>query len=894
MSRRGKSRAATILELFFDGFLLLCFIAQAFILGCLLAYGYLPLPTKWVSQAINEKLPDGITISAGAYSLTLDGRIRVEDLRLQVDGIQQAVFNANDAHLEFDRDRDGDSLFLLKECVLSGGELFLPAVYSPSGKHGTILEQITLRLVPLETGFGVDSFAARHEDIRLRGSMNWEGEKEPPAPVDARERADFFFKQVANILKQKPRFSGLTRPTLFFQIRAESDESLNVYSRLSSRSYDHEIFQAKNLTLDARLSLADQSLITQSSIFLKADSVEMPSLNARASNISAKVEREEWEALLKGEWPDVEVVAERLKLEDIELESPRIKLSPQAFPELAFDGLTGGLKGAVRFSGSINADTRAAKVQAAGSIDLLSIAPENIVQGLPAVKVNQAPYYHLKLDLAENFALHEAELIARVDALEVEGLLFDHIRFSSTYKEGNYSLDRLFLRRDWQWLKLGFSLDSSSSDYTLTLLGFAKPDDYNALLPRWWGGIFKEFDFERVESGLGDFVIYGNTKEKAADFFFGHAAARNVGYKGVRVDEGELFVRGRGPYAEVHRLDARSGKGFARGDIRFASRMDEVRGPVSVRLDLDSQLKVTEAAKLFDENIAAILSEFETDALPRTSLKGAIFNDAYPEFEGRSHIDISLACPRPVHYKGMPLDYLNFDLHGRKGIAYLREVDFGYAGGQAGAEVDILTAGDGPVEARFQLSLKDAKQHEAVERITDLKNGPSTEQAEAEAPGEGHLDFELWGRGSVANLLEMNGFGSLEIENEALHEIQLFGPLSKLLQNTRLGFTSFGLNEMEADFAMEQGRVKFQKLEINGPRTRIEAPGMMQLDDFSLAMRVSVHLFGNVGNPKSNIRKIGEFITKPIPNILEFELTGTPENQRWRSLYDPRKFIPQF
>jgi len=896
MSRRAKSRAAAIVELCFDGFLLLCFIAQAFVLGCLLIYGHLPLPTKWLSKTVMDALPTGISISADSYALTLGGSIRIENLQLSLDGIQQPVFDADHAHAEFGAAWDAEKHFHLKEFVLSGGRLQLPAVYSPSGKSSTILEQMALRLIPVERGIEVDSFAARHEDIRLRGSINWMTEHPPSETVDIRQKADLFFKQAADVLRARPRFEGLTRPTVFFQINSEQDQSLNVFSRVGSRAFKHTTLEAKNLTLETTLTLSDQTFVTNSSIFLEADSVDLPAYNAHASYLSAKVEREDWEVLLKGEWPDMEVVAETLDIENVKLESPRIKLSPQAFPDIAFSGLTSGLRGAVQFAGSINANTRAANLQAAGSIDLLSIAPEEITQRLPAIEVNQAPYYNLRLDFDEDLALNTAELRARVDALEVEGLRFDHIRFRSNYDAGVYSIDQLYLRRNWQWLDLGFRFNNTTKDYALTLKGFAKPYDYNAILPRWWGGIFEEFDFEEVEGGLGDFVIYGNTRREAADFYFGHATARNVGYKGVRVDEGDLFVRGRGPYAEVYQLNARSGGGYARGDIRFASRLDEVSGPMSVRLDLDTKLPLSEAKKLFDENIASILSDFETDALPQTTLKGAIFNKAYPELAGRSYIDITANCPAPIAYKGIPLDYLGFDLIGREKITYLRDIRLGYAGGGAQADADILTDGDGPAQARFQLSLKAANQHQAISQLTAFNKDGEEESEEASdqdpAVTEGQLDFNLRARGPVNDPLKMNGFGSLQIENDTLYAIQLFGPLSKLLQNTRLGFTSFALNEMEASFSLEDGAVNFQQLEINGPRTRIEAPGILQLDDFSLAMRVSVYLFGNAGNPDSKIRKFGDFITRPIPNLLEFELTGTPENQNWRSLYDPRKFIP--
>ena len=64
--------------------------------------------------------------------------------------------------------------------------------------------------------------------------------------------------------------------------------------------------------------------------------------------------------------------------------------------------------------------------------------------------------------------------------------------------------------------------------------------------------------------------------------------------------------------------------------------------------------------------------------------------------------------------------------------------------------------------------------------------------------------------------------------------------------------------------------------------------------DQALNMNVMIKLFGNAGNPDSKLSKIGDLITKPITNLLQFELKGTLKDQKLRSLYDPRNLIPKF
>jgi hypothetical protein len=99
---------------------------------------------------------------------------------------------------------------------------------------------------------------------------------------------------------------------------------------------------------------------------------------------------------------------------------------------------------------------------------------------------------------------------------------------------------------------------------------------------------------------------------------------------------------------------------------------------------------------------------------------------------------------------------------------------------------------------------------------------------------------------------------------------------------------------MRGDFRYENDLVTFDPLRIDGAFTQIKAPGTLSLRDQALNMNVNVKLFGNVGRSDSNIRKIGELITKPIPNLLQFELTGTLKDQKLRSLYDPRNLIQKF
>ncbi|MEN8791378.1 MAG: AsmA-like C-terminal region-containing protein, partial [Lentimonas sp.] len=573
---------------------------------------------------------------------------------------------------------------------------------------------------------------------------------------------------------------------------------------------------------------------------------------------------------------------------------------PSAYPDVTFEGATSGLKGAVTFKGTIDTVKQNGNIHAKGSVDLISLVPDDLSKSLPPLNFDKAPYYDLKLEFTDRFSLKSAYLNAEAYGVSVDGITFDYIDARASFKDRVYSLDQVYARRDWQWVDLKFNLDARTWDYKVTLIGSAVPYDYNSVLPGWWASIFREFDFSEVQENHGDFIIYGNAKKSACDLYYGHAFAEKVRFMDVMVDSATTIVRGRGRYSEVTDINAQSNGGWAKGTIAFASFKDEVKAPVSIRMNFDAQLALEDSKKLFGANIATILSDFETSTLPKAHLEGAIFNKAYPQYAGLNYFDLTATSNSPIKFKGVPLDHLSFALYGRERITHIRDLTFGYADGAGTGTIDILTPTGAEPALRYRVSLQDADQGQAIRNLPQLDtiegDLASKDEAKTDKDGlkEGRLDASLHASGPADNPLLHNGYGAFTIRSKQLGAIQILGPLSRLLQNTRFSFTSFNLQKMFGALELKDGVINFNQLEINGPRTRIIAPGTMALKDQALSMRVSVNLFANVGSPDSPFKKVGDIITSPIPNLLIFDLTGTIKNQKWRSLYDPRKLIPSF
>ena len=902
MKKRNRFRPSVLLELFFDAALLLLFMAQAFLGGCFLIYGYLPLPQGWGNRLIARQLPPEIILEVSEFRLRLGGNLDLVGIRLKAEGIQQDLLQAEAAEIELQW-RPGLTLPEFDNLVLSGGTLYLPSVYSPDGYHRPLLEEIAFRLIPGTPAWEVDRFAALHQDIRLRGAFPIPRRSESTDALDVAGVLNNFYTQAAQLSRQTERIRYFTTPTVAFQMSPLDDGTQRVDLRISSRALAHPEASADLVQLQGSARLDGQEITPIVPPRFSASRLEVPRYELAASGIRAAIAPDQFNSLLSGDWPLLKLAADQITLKNDHFDAPILELETKAFPEVGFHAATRSLDGVIQLDGRIDTDEWSGHMRAQGSVDLVSLVPPEVFAKLPSIEFTSAPHYDLRLQFKPGFSLEHAWVVAQVDGLVAEGLRFDHINARAGYAAGIFTIDDLYLRRREQWLDLRLSFDTTTDEYRVALIGSAIPYDYNALLPSWWAAIFKDFDFSQTTHSLGDFIIYGNARRQSSDLYFGRAVAHGVAYKNVLLDQGELIVRGRGLYSELHDLAATSGAGWARGDIAFTSKLDEVKGPVSIRLDMEAELTLDDAAHLFGNDIAAIIHDFETEGLPVTQLEGAIFNKAYPQYAGKSYFDLSADCTEPISYKGVPLDYLNFELFGRSDITYLRDIRFGYADGHGEARVDILTPDDSSNSLRYQLSLVDADQNQALESLPqlaefdDLENGLQTPVAPGDAKSgreKGRIDLTINGQGAADDPFKHQGAGSFEIRNDRLGSIQLLGPLSRVLQTTQLNFTSFNLNRMNGDFTYLNELVNFDRLHIDGPRTHIEAPGTLRLSDQSLDMRVSASLFRNVGNPDSNFRKIGEFISRPLPNLLQFQLTGTIKEQKFRSLYDPRNFIPRF
>lgn len=896
---RSTSRRR-VSEQWLRALLLVLLAAQCFAIGCLLAYGKLSLPSRWVNPWLHKQAVDGFYFQTEAIHLRLNGDLELHKVSLHSTDHASALLEADGAVARA-RLFDGVRPQLgLRHLVLTNGTLYMPAVYAPNGVRTPILQKIGFRFSPTEAALNLEHFVATHEAIRIRGSLQW---PLTGAPIDPPQKQAQLLKQIysslATALKAKTYAALLDSPSLYVDLHSEDGKALQIDAHLYSPKLKYAGSSGNNLHVQGKLQVHEARLECTEPLSFTLENFSAPHYALKAGSIVGQLPALDWQTITQGAWPAFDVATEYLEFRQFNLHAPQISIDPHLFPTVTLAGAMGGYGGTSRFQATLDLQQLNGHAHTQGTVDLLQLLPPELQQHLPDYRFESAPYCDLKLHFENGFVLSRAEFHAQAHKPQLAGVAFDILRTRGSYAQQQLELKQFSFDRGQQHLDLHLHYDLENQAYQTGLYGSIIPIEYNALMPRWWRNLFNDnFRFTSNSKVHGDFRIHGGSSPFRTDLYYGTIQGKDLSYRAVPIDAGSLIVRGRRSYSEIHQLHARSGEGFLRGDLQFTSFRDAIRAPASIRYAINAELPLQSAQKLVNPTIAKTIERFSAEQLVQVELNGAQFNEAlYPQFKDKSFVHLTANSKGPIQYARVPLDYLRFRLDAARRITAMRELTFGFANGTGTGAIDIdSTDKSQPAQLHLQLSLKDADYKKSLQSIptsADLER--SLETAPESSPHQGREDarvaVNLHANGPADDLYQLNGYGSFIVNDDALGSIQLLGPLSKVLQGTPLGFTSFNLNRMHGVFSIGEAQLDFSSLSIDGPQAKINASGTLQLQDHALDMLVGVDLFGNIVGTTNGVQQTIKMLN-PLNYLLQFQLTGTLQQQRFRSLFDPRNFLP--
>lgn len=889
-----------LLPLFIRCLLLLTFIIQSILVICRMYYGHIPLPAERINQML-EKLPSGgLQISADAYRLHFDGKVEALALKVSHVGDTKPLLQANSVMLRWGVALNRSLNLHLAECVLFGGTIYLPAVNSPDGMHMPLLSDVAIDLEMQKHSICANSISARLNDWILRGTL--ELPRSEAAITNPLDTLDTFYKLASQILAFKAQNKIIQKPTINFDIFSKKPGPLKIDLILSLPFLEHSLGYGKQISLNLSADVNNGQFRLTNPAMLFCRRLDINSYKLRANDLNCQIKPEEFNKLIKMEIPEMNLSAVQISHLDYCLDQALIQIKETAPRHIGLAG-SASINGQVSaFTTNYDLDESSGTLEARGKINphfLTKKLPSAIRENLVQVLFPEHLRYATTIGFNGSDGLHEARFNLEARQMHLNDITFDHISVRGRHCRNITQIDHLLAYRDNQNVEACMQINTDKSTIDVLAKGDIIPGHYSQILPPWWGNIFKDFTINHRSPVLADFAVSSEYLKEGATSFFGEIILKNAAYSQVPLQSAHVIVDGTPLHISLDLSEIKSSEGDFLGSIDLTRRQDGIPSLVALHLDVESSLSAEATRNLIGDQLYNLtVGDFTFVNNPYIKLIGSnYFSNHYPEYFGKSHFTFLAESNGPLQYKGVPLDYLNLQGYTDDNLVQLRDMAFGYAGGTGSGSIDIQNLPRAPNTACLLLDLKNAQNQLAIHNLPvfdTLKDDfqPSNQNKEASSES-GLLNASLHVSGPVEDPYSFSGQASFHIHNRQLATIQLLGPLSILLQGTALGFTSFELHQMKGDLILESGQARFSKLELNGPVTRIDASGTMELESQALDMQVDVSLFGNAVGINNPITRIVD-ILNPLTRLLRFELGGTLENQIWRSIYDPRKLIPRF
>lgn len=884
----------------------------------ILVDGGFRLPGFAQSYLVRRLAAEGFTFDAEAVWLAPDGRLMFVRPRLGLNGQDSPVATARAVAIHLRRRELLGGKISATRLELADLWINLPAIASPTGAAQPILEAGEFRLsrAPDAANWTVDQASARLLSIpaAFSGTLPSGGSgampRRPAAEVarDTLHRAATLYRQLARLPLDRIRVVRVDLSPSRLALSTELPAlSLSDYPLLPPRFPDVALEQVQaslSLPLErpttdlGEIRLHARRLVVPAPYLLQGEEVSLR-LSARGRTLRLGETKDKALSL--------SLAAARFQKTDLPL--PAVPVVAEA--RFAADGgtldldLSARLADApwsARFSGTV-AD-RAGSLAAKGELtpalldQVRSFLPE---KARPILELSDP----VRLDVSALVApgADPVRVVARAAAgRAVAGKVpFDRAGAVLVYEPSARRLlaDELVLVQNDSRAKGSYEMDTDTLAFRFLLGGQLRPMAIEGWFSGWWDRFWENFHFGPVPPAA-EVDIQGVWRDPERTTVFVQASSGALRLRELELDTLRTRMQVAAGAFDILNFHATREAHAAEG--RFV----RLNGPDNdewsyMDFDVRSDFPVDALPRLFPAEGPALVAPFALDGAPRIHLVGQSFGPASAT-PGRQRYDLHLATDAPLRYSGFPLDHLALRLERRDAELRLRDIRAGFATGLATGEA-ALSGPDTDRWLAFDITLADASLDLAQARWTEFQtsrpretpDAPETPKVPADAKGTkdakplgGRISAHLAATGPLDNPLGYSGRGDAKITGADLANIRLMGPVSSLLGEIGIGFTTLKLSEADARIALDQNRLVFEDLRLTGPSALVEAKGVYLLPAGVLDFQAKIRPFDQSGGILSST---ANFFTSPLSSVLEVDLAGTLEDPSWTFTYGPTKFF---
>lgn len=342
-------------------------------------------------------------------------------------------------------------------------------------------------------------------------------------------------------------------------------------------------------------------------------------------------------------------------------------------------------------------------------------------------------------------------------------------------------------------------------------------------------------------------------------------------FRGVEVGQFDAIMRYSNDVFELRDMVVRRPEGEAKGWVR----LDFDRKIICY--DAESAIAPHAAAKVLGSNIYEFLSHFRFDGTAFVRSRGTVDYGTFEQTDLQADVhatragwDRFLADKVDMHIeaKGQRVTFTN--VHG---MVY---------GGNFMGQLAIENIGSTSSLPRYHLEawVKNADFNRFVRETGELTKQPYQGTLSATVSVSGAIGA---GMGKTAE-----GGGKLQIRNGRLFQLPLLGGLSHFLAKIYPGFGFASQTDLSTEFVIADGAVCTDDIELQGNMLSIFGYGCYRFDG-KLDFRVQVKLLR-----RSYPAYVVRFLTFPVTKLLEFHLSGSVDDPKWRPQNLPKELFLMF
>jgi hypothetical protein len=774
----------------------------------------------------------------------------------------------------------------LHELRLTGAELHVPAMLSPSGTDEAVLSDLDGIFHLSRSDYSIALCTFRIAGLPVTGQGGFH------LPAAARSRAsampmlDLLLQRYLNagrkVLALRPQLDALEEPRLRLQLAPSEKRGAVVEAEFFARTFHP----------------AGPVRVTMASV-----GATFPLLGDTAAPVRVKLEADgvAWEGCgqarqllvdLAGSLvPDrfaftpqaVRAAAARGEVMAVPFETPLADVALAQFPRLQGDVAARAGGSAVALHGEANVKTGDGKLELTGAISpaLLGFARDKTrLAVLKRFELREPAVVQGTAEFASGWKPLRAEGDVSVRQAIAQDVAIDAARAHVTYAGHDLRVNDLILLQGSNEARGSYSVDTVTRDYRFLLHGQMRPFDIAGWFKPSWSHFWDNFDFT-VAPPVADVDVRGRWGTPRLSAVFCQVVADHPGIRGVPFDRVRTILFFRPYYYHVFEFTAEHAGRSAHGSFVLAT--DAQRATYRT-LDFNgiSDLDIAECARIYGPAGTALVAPLQFAEPPTVRSHGHLDGPANPGGPQRK-VQIELTSHGRAAFHQFPLENLRFTADIDNDTIDLPKIEAGLGGGTAAANARLTGRADARRLA-FDASLRSANLGHAIDAFEEYQTARQPAAPERpkgrfiENAAECELSAALKAEGRYQDFFSYRGDGNFQIHGHGLIELPLLKLLFELLSKPLLNFKSQRLDNVQANFTVEGRRLVFPELKITGPSAAIEAGGEYLLDAKTLDFTARISPFKEHRFVLTDV--LGAALS-PLLSTLEVRLTGQLANPSW-------------